>query len=238
MIVHVLPGDAYADAFRETGLEGEVAVFRECLVDGEVGGESLAEFWRNREKFLTASYPDPGKPYAEFVVDEIEKFANAGVGDEVNLWFEYDLFCNANYWFCLNMLTGSGAEVYRIAPAVRDEKTKWLGFGGMPAEELLECWKHRVRLNDDDLELGRELWQAFRKRDSERLLRLGTAASPAFPHLIDAAEAAAEIDTRPLAVLNEIRAEGIGNFNEIFAEFQRRAGVYGFGDAQVKRLME
>jgi hypothetical protein len=37
--------------------------------------------------------------------------------------------------------------------------------------------------------------------------------------------------------LTELREEGIADFGEIFAAFRERAGVYGFGDEQVKRIL-
>ncbi|HKX84134.1 MAG TPA: hypothetical protein VJL58_07940 [Pyrinomonadaceae bacterium] len=238
MIIHVLPGDAYVDTFRESGIEGEVAIFRECLIEGDLSGENLDDLWRSREQFLTAAYPDPDKSYRDFVVREIDKFAHAKSGDEVNLWFEYELFCSVNYWFCLNLLSDSGSDVYRVAPTVRDASTKWRGFGRLEEAEFIACFNDRVKLNEDDIKLGRDLWNAFRSGDTDRLLSLGTSASPAFPYLIDVTEAAVEMDTKLKKILAEVMAEGVTEFAEIFPRFARRAGVYGLGDLQVKRLLD
>ncbi|HEV8591924.1 MAG TPA: DUF1835 domain-containing protein [Pyrinomonadaceae bacterium] len=238
MIFQVLPGDAYVDNFHETGLEGDVAIFRESLIEGDLAGDSLPDFWRSREQFLSNAYPDAEKSYIDHVVTEIEKFNSAKKGDEVNLWFEFELFCSVNYWFCLYLLKDSEADIYRVAPIVRDASTKWLGLGGLNAKELHKCFEHRIRLNGNDRKLGRHLWLAFRTGDNARLLELSSTASPAFPYLIDAAEAAAEIDTKPRQILNQIITEGGKEFGEIFSKFTKRAGVYGFGDAQVKRILE
>jgi hypothetical protein len=238
MIIHVLPGDAYVDTFRETGIEDEVAIFRECLIEGDHDGDGLPDFWQTRERFLSAAYPDVEESYVDHVVKEIEKFSSATEGDEINLWFEYELFCSTNYWFCLYLLKDSDADIYRVAPTLRDASTKWLGFGSFPASEMGECFAHRVKLNADDIKLGRDLWLAFKSGDKDRLLELGSSASPAFPYLIYVTEAAHEIDTKPRQILNEIAAEGKRDFTEIFPEFTKRAGVYGFGDVQVRRIME
>lgn len=238
MIIHVLPGDAYVDTFRETGIEGDVAIFRECLIEGDVTGENLQDMFTSREAFLSAAYPDPAKSYQEFVVNEIEKFAHAKASDEVNLWFEYELFCSVNYWFCLSLLANSNADIYRVAPSVRDDSTKWRGFGKLDAQELIECWNHRIRLKKADLELGRDLWNAYRSKNIEQLLRLGTNASPAFPYLIDVVEAEEVIDSEPKRILRELVGEGTTDFGEVFPLFARRAGVYGLGDVQVKRIFD
>lgn len=238
MIIHVLPGDAYIDAFRETGIDGEVAIFRECLIEGDHDGDGLSDFWQTRERFLSAAYPDVDESYVDHVVKEIEKFSSATKGDEVNLWFEYELFCSTNYWFCLYLLKDSDANIFRVAPTVRDASTKWLGFGGLSTGEMRECFEHRVRLNAGDIKLGHDLWFAFKSGDKNRLLKLGSSASPAFPYLIDVTEAADEIDMKPKKVVDEIIAEGKSDFADIFSEFTKRAGVFGFGDAQVKRILE
>ena len=143
-----------------------------------------------------------------------------------------------NYWFCLSLLANSTADVYRVAPSVRDDSTKWRGFGKLDAQELIECWNHRVRLTQADLKLGRDLWDVYRHKNIEQLLRLGTAASLAFPYLIDVTEAVEVIDTRPKQIVEEIVAEGAKDFSEVFSQFARRAGVYGFGDVQVKRIFD
>ena len=118
--------------------------------------------------------------YVDHVVKEIEKFSSATDGDEINLWFEYELFCGTNYWFCLYLLKDSDTDIYRVAPTLRDASTKWLGFGSLRASEMGECFAHRVKLNADDIKLGRDLWLAVKSGDKDRLLELGSSASPAF----------------------------------------------------------
>jgi hypothetical protein len=49
----------------------------------------------------TKNDPENHKPYLSYVADEIEKLLVPGAGDEIDLWFENELFCSVNYWFCL-----------------------------------------------------------------------------------------------------------------------------------------
>jgi len=48
MIYHVLNGDALLPTFIETKLGGEIIVDRECLIEGDVSGDTLFEFWLTR----------------------------------------------------------------------------------------------------------------------------------------------------------------------------------------------
>jgi hypothetical protein len=100
------------------------------------------------------------------------------------------------------------------------------------------CFKERTKLTRDEVRLGADLWHAFKDKDTNELLRLSANPTRAFPYLDEVGKAAAEKDTQPAAIVGEIEREGINNFNEIFLEFRRRAGVYGYGDSQVKHLME
>src|SRR4051794_25870098 len=155
MILHILPGDAYIDSFRGTGLKGAVAIFREALVEGDLRGSSISEFWKTREAFHWKDRQESDLPsYHQYVAAEIEKLLRSGTGDEINLWFEYELFCSVNYWFCLHLLRDSSATIYRIAPTVRNDEIRWKGFAQVGSEELLECWKERVQLSSESVELG------------------------------------------------------------------------------------
>ena len=59
-----------------------------------------------------------------------------------------------------------------------------------------------------------------------------------FPYLKQVCRAEIEKKTRPKEVLRKITADEKKDFAEIFSEFSNQAGVYGFGDSQVKRIMQ
>src|SRR5215218_1547267 len=101
MKIHVLAGDALAADFKNAGFEGEIIVCRECLVEGDARAENLEDFWRVRAGFIKTTYGETEEKYFAGVVGELEKLTNLAPGAEANLWFEYELFCQANMWFCL-----------------------------------------------------------------------------------------------------------------------------------------
>ncbi len=238
MIYHVLPGDATAADFRATGIEGEVIVCRECLIVGDSDAENLDELWEQRARFILAEYAEDEIEYQEKVADELVQLLNVPPESEVYLWFEYELFCSVNLWFCLWLLSFTeDVSVYRVEPAVRSVNDRWKGFGGLNSDDLRDCFDAASRLEQTDIALGAELWDAYRKRDFDRLEKLAQSASDRFPYLQEVCDAAVKIDTRPLEILNEITASGITDFPEVFAEFTKRAGVYGLGDLQVERLL-
>ena len=238
MIYHVLPGDAQVEEFRKTGIDGDLIVFREALVTGPIEEADVDEFWDRRARFILSEYGEDEIEYQEKVADELLRLEEISEGDEVNLWFEFELFCGVNYWFCLDQLKGSGAAIYRIAPVDASPDNVWDGFGQHEADGLNACFDSRVELTTEDVETGSRLWQAFRDRDPEGLKELGEYRSPAFPFLREVCEAAAEIEARPTEIVRDIVASGKRDIEEVFPEFRSRAGVYGFGDTQVEKLIE
>ncbi len=236
--IHVLPGDSLVEEFKKTNIAGEIIVCRDALVVGPVDAETRFEFWEQRARFILAEYAEDEIEYHEKVADEIEKLSDVPAEAEVNLWFEYELFCSVNMWFCLSLLIKTGATTYRVEPSVLNKNDRWQGFGSFDATALKKCFKSRVRFTVDDLKLGVDLWNAYRKDGRERLKKLSTAESVCFPFLKEVCGAAIKRDSDPQRILTEVIAEGKSEFHEIFAEFSSRAGVYGFGDLQVQRMID
>src|SRR4029079_1995828 len=109
--------------------------------------------------------------------------------------------------------------------------------GGATPEQMRECFDSRTKLNADDTSLGSELWNAFHDNGFAALQKLSSIVSPAFPCLNEVCEAAIEKESRPGEIVRQIQSQGITDLNKLFPEFKKRAGVYGFGDTQVKRLL-
>jgi hypothetical protein len=238
MKLHVLPGDATVESFRSTGIDAEIVVCRECLIEGDVQAKSLDEFWEVRANFLADAHPVEKLNYRADVAAEFEKLIDLPSTAEVNLWFEYELFCQTNMWFCLSLLEKTAAEVYRVAPITLRKDEAWNGFGRMTQDDLKKCFSERLKFGDRDIELGVELWRAYQIQDHARLEALSKTGSACFPYLEEVCRAEIEKETRPKEVLFELRRQGITDFGKMFVEFKNRAGVYGYGDLQVKRLLQ
>lgn len=238
MIYHVLPGDAQVADFNNTGIEGDVIVCRECLAVGDVDAVSLADFWDQRARFIAAEYGEDEIEYHEKVADQLAKLLDADEDDEVNLWFEYELFCSVNYWFCLYLLSETSARVFRVEPHQLSYENRWDGFAQFEAPDLKKSFSKRIELSREDIDLGRELWLAFRSNNNERLVTLSVGESKAFPSLAEVCDAAVERHARPGEFVAEIMFEGKQTLEEVFPEFRTRAGVYGYGDTQVQKLID
>jgi hypothetical protein len=244
MNYHILNGDSLAGTFAGTGIAGEVVVFREGLIDGDLSGDTLEEFWRARARYMGLTDAE----YYAGVVNDFERVLKAPGGSEINLWFEYDLFCQVNMWFILSLLRERSGEV-RVCAVYSSHLNKgdngfWNGFGPATTEELLGCLSRKITLSDSDLQLGYALWTAYKNADLAALTRLSRNSSPVFPHLQEVVEA--HLDRfpkdgkggRPERMLEEIMKKGSTEFTHVFQEFWKRGSIYGFGDIQLKRLYD
>jgi hypothetical protein len=238
MNIHILPGDALAENFNRANIDGEVIVCRECLIEGDVKAENLNDFWTLRADYIKTVYGEIEEKYFQDVVGELSKLKSLAPRAEVNLWFEYELFCQTNMWFCLDLLSETQATICRVAPVIRKDNEVWKGFGDLSAKDLQKCFAQKIKFEKEDITLGVNLWNAYQNSDYEKLEQLAETKSDCFPFLKEVCRAEIEKDFRPKSVLKEITGKGATDFAEIFPEFSRRAGVYGFGDTQVKQILQ
>lgn len=237
-IIHILPGDSLAESFPKS-IGGDQIICRECLIVGDLEGETLEEFWQTRAAFIKSEYDDEN--YFAKTVSEFEKLKNLEPQTEINLWFEYELFCQINLWFCLHLLQEQGLRNMSIVyPIHKNSKDIWSGFGRFNENDLENCFANKKKLSENDIEFGAKLWFAYQINDLDSLQKLSKIESAAFPTIYEVCTA--EIDRkkhhRVENSLREIMADGADTFAEVFAQFQKKEGVYGFGDSQLKKIYD
>jgi hypothetical protein len=243
--VALLNGDCLAEQLKGAELPLETVVFREALVSGPLGGATWEEFWETRIGFLTKQYGATALEVQEKTVAELEKIRSLADGVELSLWFEDDLYCQINLWFVLNLLTESqNIKIFRVFPPEASPKNRWRGFGDASAAALEQAYESKVPFTSSDLVLGKNLWEAYRLRDGEQLTALSKSASPCFRQLAEVCQAQLDrisedpSERRPEKVILELLAMGITDFDTLFSQFSEREGVYGFGDLQVRELLD
>lgn len=246
MIFHVLNGDALIGRFSDTHLDGQMVVARECLVEGNLSGETVEDFYKTRAAFIQGRYGEPCANYYIKVVAELDKLLQATESSEFNLWFGYDLFCQVNLWFILSLLNNPAKKntIYLVYPSYLSGDNIWDDFGNATSEDLIGCYHRRLHLDSVGMNLATDLWTAFKYADSARLAKLSTTGSWYFPHLRAVCQAHLERFScngekgRPERVIEQLITEGPSDFNTVFNKFSQREGVYGFSDLQVKQIFE
>jgi hypothetical protein len=244
MVYHILNGDSLAYGFPDAKIEGEIIVTREALIDGDLSGVNLQAFWQSRARYIGISEAE----YQNHVASEFEKLMNAPNNSEFNLWFEYDLFCQVNMWFVISMINSLtiGKKVFAVYTTFLDKTSNqfWNGYGRANSTELAICFANRISLSDVDLQLGQDLWAAYKNGNLDELIRLAKNQSVAFPYLQEVVKA--QVDRfppdgtkgRPEKVIEDIMKDGSTDFHKVFSEFWDRESIYGFGDTQLKQIYE
>ena len=159
---------------------------------------------------------------------------------EVVLWFEEDLFCQANFWFVCHFLedSGFGGKVSWAKPS----GTARYNFGLLSKESLISVFKERLPI---DLTEIAPLWQAYSVNDSDELIRVVEGITDLSEYIVPAAIAYRDMNTstleqsRPYLSLLEItNTLQTTRFGKVFMEFCKKEAVYGLGDLQVKRIFD
>ena len=236
--VHVLNGDALLDQFPES-LPGKKFVMRECLIEGPVNGISLDSFYRDRITFLQFEYKATEEQYQTSTIAELEKLIELPNDDEINLWFEQDLFCQANLWFiCAYLkLHKKSNPIYLIMP----RSFSSYGFGALNSKELSSLYVDRKPFLH--LKEFAALWEFYRLGKNQELWQLTLELAGLYPFLKETVQA--HLDRlrtkgslgRPMdSLIRIIKDLDTTEFGPVFKEFCAREGVYGYGDSQVKRF--
>ena len=239
-IYHILNGDNLAETFRQSTIDGDIIVVRECLIDGPVSSSDPETFWQQRSDFIQSEFNANTDEYFQKVKSEFDKLDGIDPGDEIDLWFENDLFCQANMWFTISLINKLAlTNVFRVSP-LNQSPDKWSGFGNHAPSDLVECYRNRQPFTKGDFTLGENLWNAYRNEDVVALAFLGGSPSTCFPSLEEVCKAEIERkrNSRPLKVLEQLLASGHTGFNDIFKKFSNSEGIYGYGDLQVQKMLK
>ncbi|KMQ69763.1 hypothetical protein ACM39_01560 [Chryseobacterium sp. FH2] len=235
-IFHITNGDYLAEDLKKIQITGEVIVCREALVAGPLQTGNLDDFWKLRSDFMLKYYNSAPASYYKKVVSEFEKTLNIPKSSEVNLWFEDDLFCQVNMWFCISLLSKiKGLKIYRIYPKA-SAKDHWKGFSISSSSDLKESLQSRFLFRENDIEFALNLWEAFKNNDNNSLQQLSENLSQCFKYLEEVIEV--YLHTSPEDFIENLIEDEVTDFNIIFEKFQKEFEMLGFGDLQVKAVYD
>lgn len=245
-ILHILNGDSTLRSFEDTGLEGDRLVWREILSEGPLEADiSSASFWRARASWIGKTFRETPEDYLTAMMGELSKLGEPY--DEINLWFEFDLHCQANLLGVLNYLIKktdlSAPAVYLICPEDFPGKENFMGMGELNGEELEYLYDTiRTQLGEPDFTLAAEAWLVYVSQNAGRLQRF--ISGTAFWGNLSALKPALEAQLRRLQLdkdgLNGVEKKLLDIYNggaktkrEIYRAFWKTEKIYGFGDLQI-----
>lgn len=246
-ILNILNGDATADVFARTALEGDVLVWREFLSAGPVAAElSTNDFFRQRAGWVASELKITETKYYKTTVKEFRKIENEY--EHIILWFEYDLHCQVNVLFLLHYLhlhCSALSRITLVCPESHPAHPDFRGLGELTPEELAPLVDTGIEITTDMLLFASKAWIAYCSGDREpleALMQENNGALPAFDRAMTA-----QLDRIPLpgetvsALDREIIAlvgDGSLSRTDIFVAFSTRHKIYGFGDREFFLLLD
>ena len=242
---HILNGDSLRQSFPQE-IKGERIVARECLVDGDIGGDDLRELYETRAEFISTAYSGYSREhYYKSTVPEFDKIQALPDNADISLWFEDDLFCQVNCWFVLHLLKESGysSPIWLVRPTTDIE----YGFGTMSPADLIEAYKQRMRIDLSEFEQLRRLWRHYQHNRYDDMLQIADTLNDRYPFLlpavrahidrssVDSSSGMGRLEHSVATIMSELQTDKLG---PVFREFNKRESIYGLGDIQVKRIID
>jgi len=143
--LHITNGNILTDYLRELGFKNDILTWQEMLCEGPtIPKIDSEEFFEIRADFLKSYYDievDTNELKEELSkLDDVEKY------DEINLWFEYDLFCHINLIGVLNLLHQKEIEkpLYLICSGRVEGEKSLKGLGELNPDQIERHYKDKV----------------------------------------------------------------------------------------------
>ncbi|WP_339661593.1 DUF1835 domain-containing protein [uncultured Polaribacter sp.] len=249
-ILHITNGDTTTNYLKKLKFSGEFITWREMLSEGKTTSDIGSEtFWKTRYEFLKSSYNISKKKFIDYTLKEYRNLCNQKEQDEIVLWFEHDLFCQINMLAVISWLKRyrEGHQITLVCSGKVKGSAKMLGLSQLNKEEILQHFKNRVTLSQDDIEYADYIWQLY---CSDSPLRLETVykfnpMSP-FQYLAKAIEAHLQrfpsIENGLNRIENTILKTAENNIltskKDLVHQLITDEEVYGFGDLQYEHSIK
>lgn len=240
--VHILNGDALKSQVSDL-LSDDIIIMRECLIDGNVQGDSLTAFYANRAKFIASYQNFSATQYYQVSVPQINKMNDIDLDSEIICWFEDDLFCQVNFWFVMNLL--SKKAEYRKIYLVRPSKGNEYSFATMASYELKIALAKKKALTPQQFKLFSFLWPRYQRNDYQGMIEVAKQLQATLPFLLPAVMAHQRRapdksgwgypERQLIAIMKELNTQ---DFTTVFQCFSAREAIYSFGDLQVQQMFE
>jgi hypothetical protein len=240
-MLHILNGEATEATLSQTTIGGDRFSFRDALIAGPAPAVNGPDWRCIRARHLAEAYGVEVEKCENDFARQQQIFESFNDHEEVTLWFESDLFCQANLLYVLDWCAHRHPEtkLSLICIGGFPGRPNFRGLGELTAPELASLFDKRIAVTDAQLELAARAWQAYRSEDPTALEQLLQTDTNALPFLAGALRLQL---TRFPSVRNglnkiestglELIAQGFTRFVDLFPRFVAAEPDYGLGDAQ------
>jgi hypothetical protein len=247
-LLHITNGDDLSEKILELGIPGDLITWREMLCEGpasmDVGDEAFVLF---RKTFLLEKYKVSEERYREEFLEELVKLAAINGYDEIVLWFEFDLFSHMNMLALISFLLQNkknGPFSLVCSRKLKGEE-EMNPLSQLSGKHLKEHYKHRISLNEDDIQTAQLIWELYCSKNPKKLAS-EIKKTTNFEYLSSCIRAHIErfpsvktgLNSLEVNVLKLIKEHQITSINHLLGYALEYQGYYGYVDVQMERVIE
>ena len=251
-MLHIMNGDHAANRLRESGIQGEILVWRELYTYGPVTTVMADRNARqHRAVILEEQLGIPQQVYLH--IEELEqKLRSLQRYKEIVLWFEYDLYDQTMLSYLLHYFSEQDLQNVRLNLLCIDsypEVEFFRGLGQLTSKQIGSLSGHWHVIEKQELQAGKQFWEAYSSSDirlHQEYLKSGMNELPfskaAFEaHLSRLPSVTNGLGSIEQTTLEIIRA-GTHRPHDLFRKVGDKLHVLGMGDleywAHLKRMSE
>jgi Domain of unknown function (DUF1835) len=248
-MLHIVNGDVVAEKLRQSGVQGDVLVWREIYSEGPIFND-LSETSNRvaRALYLEKSLGIPNQEFLNACAVQEKELAEFRKYEEVVLWFEHDLFdqtmlCYLLSWFAKQSLGKTKLSLLCIGAYPGIELFR--GLGQLSVEQLESLSGTWQSVGEQELELGSLVWKAYSSPDPTELVQVLSGDTTALPFVHKAFQL--HLSRFPslhngLGIVEQVTLEmvrdGQTSSIELFQQVGDKLHELGMGDLQFWRTLE
>lgn len=246
-ILHIVNSDSLTKRLESIDLDGECVVWREMLCEGptvsQVGSEKFVEV---RKQFLYDEYDIDKDHYEHEFVSELDKISDSTTYDEIILWFEFDLFCHINMLAAISYLHQHKKKepLYLVCSGRVPGEKELKGLDELSEKQLLEHYKRKLLLSEDDLDMAHFVWQLYCSNNPGKL-KPEIRKTSNFKYLSSCMRAHIErypnvhtgLNTLETNILRLIDRERISSEHHLCGYALNYQGYYGYNESMILKII-
>ncbi|MBU2927182.1 DUF1835 domain-containing protein [Winogradskyella psychrotolerans] len=244
--LHITNGNSLTDYLRDLDFKEDILTWQEMLCEGPtIPAINSREFLRLRVNFLKEYYDI--EVNTREIISEVSKLDETDKYTEINLWFEYDLFCHINLIGVINLLHQKEIKkpLYLICSGrVKGEK-RLKGLSELNPEQLKSHYKEKILLTREDIDLAIALWRTYCGKD-HNILKPYIVKKSSFKYMSNCLRAHLErfpyqksgLSVLETNILNIVKDNFIKSKGHLLGYCLNYQGYYGFGDLQLSRIID
>ncbi|WP_296316579.1 DUF1835 domain-containing protein [Winogradskyella sp. UBA3174] len=245
-ILHITNGNHLTDYLRELDFTEDILTWQEMLCEGPtIPAINSDAFFELRADFLKSNYDI--EVNTDELKSELSKLDTIENYTEINLWFEYDLFCHINLLGVINLLHQKEIDkpLYLICSGRVEGEKQLKALGELNADQLKSHYKDKVLLTQEDIDLAIALWRTYCGTD-HNILKPYIVTTSNFKYMSNCLKAHLKrfphqqsgLNVLEDNILRLLRDYPIKSRHHLLGYSLNYQGYYGFGDLQLQRIID